>query len=175
MKSRVHCSSLPAFRRNLLVLSSVKKHVEDYSKLGSSIFWNIGKKLPNYTASNPRSVQYDSTNFIPQTVRRVLYIILGYGSYDAVARRTSGHNSWSSHTVVAALWIMAAYCIIPVFWWQMIPPAMEERSPTAVGGFSLCNMKSPGPNLRAVCHHLLHGPHISKILFIHTVVQKYIH
>lgn len=26
----------------------------------------------------------------------------------------------------------------------MIPPAMEERSPTAAGGFSLCNMKSPG-------------------------------
>jgi len=81
----------------------VKKHVEDYSKLGSSIFWNIGKKIPNYTASDPRNVQYDSTNFIPQTVRRVLCIILGYGSYDAVARRTSGHNSWSSHTVVAAL------------------------------------------------------------------------
>ena len=175
MKSRVHPLSLPAFRRKVLVLSPVKKQFADYSKHGSSAFWNIGKKLPNYTVSSPRSVQSDSTNRIPQTVRRIFYIILRYGSYDAVARRTSGHNSWSSHTIVAALWIMAAYCIIPVFWWQMIPPAMEERSPTAAGGFSLCNMKSPGPNLRAVCHHLLHGPYISKIIFVHTGVQKYIH
>lgn len=174
-KSLAHRFSLPAFRRNLLVLSSVKKHVADYSKHGSRTFGNIGKDLPNYTASSPRSVQSDSTNFIPQRVRRGFYIIIGYGSYDAVAQRTSGHNSWSSHTVVAALWIMAAYCIISVFWWQMIPPAMEKRSPTAAGGFSLCNMKSPGPNLRAVCHHLLHGLYISKIIFIHTGVQKYIH
>ena len=174
-KSRVHHFSLAVFRMNLLVLSSVKKQTVDYSELGISTFWYIGKTLHKYAASRPRSVQSDSTNCIPQTVRTVFYITLGYGSYDAVARRTSGHNSWSSHTVVAELWVMAAYCIILVLWWQMIPPAMEERSPTAAGGFSLCNMKSPGPNLRAVRHHSLHGPYISKILFIQTGVQKYIH
>jgi hypothetical protein len=56
----------------------------------------------------------------------------------------------------------------------MIPPAMEERSPNAAGGFSLCNMKSPVPNLRAVCHHLLHGPYVFKFVFIHTRLYKII-
>jgi hypothetical protein len=75
----------------------------DYSKHGSSTIWNIGKNLPNYTASLPINVESDNTNCNPKTVRTVFGVILEYGSYDVVARRTSGHNSWSSHTVVAAL------------------------------------------------------------------------
>jgi len=71
--------------------------------MAAAFFGTLARSYPTTRRQVPEVCNLTAPTASLKEVRRVLYIILGYGSYDAVARRTCGHNSWSSHTVVAAL------------------------------------------------------------------------